>query len=95
MSFARWTDDSDLYVYESDEGFMIHIAGRRKNADGELEDIALPEVGKTFVLDTPGECADKCEELGRLGYAVPDYLLSELREEEADSRSIVDPEENK
>ena len=26
MSFARWSADSDVYVYEAGDGFNIHVA---------------------------------------------------------------------
>lgn len=26
MSFARWSADSDVYVYEASDGFNIHVA---------------------------------------------------------------------
>lgn len=45
--------------------------------------IDLPHAGETFDLATPGECADKVEELAALGYCVPDYVVPTLREEQA------------
>lgn len=36
MSYCRWSSDGyncDLYVYESDAGWMTHVAGRRRVSD--------------------------------------------------------------
>lgn len=47
-----------------------------------LDPIDLPFAGATFDLDTPGECADKMEELGRLGYHYPAEAIQRLRAEQ-------------
>lgn len=47
-----------------------------------MVDIDLPHAGETFCLSSPGECADKIEELIGLGYVCPDYVVPELREEQ-------------
>ena len=49
-----------------------------------MVEIALPHAGETFNLPSPGECADKVEELIALGYLCPDYVVPELREEQAE-----------
>ena len=46
--------------------------------------IGLPHDGATFVDGSPGECADRLEELKALGYNVPDYAIAALREEAAE-----------
>ena len=36
MSYCRWSSDdfeSDLYIYESIEGFQVHVASNRHNID--------------------------------------------------------------
>jgi hypothetical protein len=55
---------------------MVATAGR--------EPIGLPHDGETFVLDTPGACADKLVELAALGYVVPQTAIDALREEAAE-----------
>jgi hypothetical protein len=50
----------------------------------ESVDIALHHAGETFSLPDPGECADKVEELVSLGYICPDYVVADLREEQAE-----------
>jgi len=44
MSYCRWSCDlhrSDLYVYESQEGWVSHVAGRRLNVDPPEEILAM------------------------------------------------------
>lgn len=43
--------------------------------------IEHPEAGTSHDFDTPGECADKLEELRREGFVVPQYAIDALREE--------------
>lgn len=114
MSFCRWSSDDfqcDVYVYEADYGFVIHVANNKvifqtplpavveydpdnfqpwfeRHAkvsemvrDADKEPITLPHAGETFTLDTANECADKLEYLSSLGYNVPSYAISSLREE--------------
>ena len=49
-----------------------------------LVKIGLPYDGESFDYATPGECADKLEELRELGYNVPQYAIDALREEQAE-----------
>lgn len=70
MSYARFTNDSDVYVYADRDGFMCWVAGAGDAFDdrhfGEDE---LPELIKYL------------EDMKAAGYAVPDYCLESLREE--------------
>jgi hypothetical protein len=59
-------------------GFMDAVAV----ADRKL--LNLPHDGETFSLETPGECADKIEELIGLGYNAPQYAIERLRAEQAE-----------
>lgn len=45
--------------------------------------IDLPHAGKRFNDATPAECADRLEQLRRIGYNVPSYAIKALREEAA------------
>lgn len=51
--------------------------------EGDLVPIDLPHAGKSFGDDTPGECADRLEDLKALGFVVPQYAIDQLRAEEA------------
>lgn len=46
-----------------------------------LRPIKLEHAGDTLRDDTAAECADRLEELRRLGYTVPQYAIDELRSE--------------
>lgn len=41
MSYARWSEHSDVYVYESGDDFVIHVASRRWDWTDELP-VAVP-----------------------------------------------------
>ncbi|WP_114906649.1 hypothetical protein [Ornithinimicrobium murale] len=41
MSYTRWSDTSDVYIYGSDDGFVIHVASRRWDWTDELP-VQLP-----------------------------------------------------
>jgi hypothetical protein len=95
MSYCRWSTDNwkcDLYIYESVGDFWaLHVAANRNvyTEDGNVDHdnhipIDLPHAGEMFELATPGDCADKCEELRKLGYNFPDYVITTLREEQAE-----------
>lgn len=45
--------------------------------------IGLPHDGESFNDATPVECADRLEHLREIGYIVPDFAISALREENA------------
>lgn len=113
MSYCRWSSDDyrcDVYVYESADGFMTHVASNRvlpcrPLPPAELNpsvmdwiarhemvteiisssihaDITLDHAGETFTDATPGDCADRLEELRSIGYHVPQYAIDELREDQ-------------
>jgi hypothetical protein len=48
-----------------------------------LRDITLLHAGECFSDPTPGACADRLEELRRIGYVVPQYAIDNLRDEQA------------
>jgi len=111
MSYCRWSDECytcDVYVYYTDDGYVIHVAGNRYVSDKQkpeyvesgdvnshklieylrkcdawakkarLEPIDLAEHGKTFLFDTPRECAEKLKHLRSIGYCVPEYAIATL-----------------
>lgn len=49
-----------------------------------MEAIGLSHDGETFNDPTPGACADRLEVLRTEGYAVPDYAIATLRDEQAE-----------
>lgn len=127
MSYARFSSDdfrSDVYVYESADGFVLHVASNRANITeeqyaalptaGDLtseegikayldhnnalhqlimtgansEAIDHPQAGETYVLDAPGDCADKLEELRKEGFYIPQFAINTLREEQNEVDSV-------
>jgi hypothetical protein len=98
MSYCRWGDDSDVYVYSDVRGgWTTWVAARRKregyifspaNVVKDMEDgyvdIDLPYVGKGFNDATLAKCIARLEDLRALGYAVPQYALDRLRKELAE-----------
>ena len=124
MSYCRWSSDDyqcDLYVYESSDGFVIHVASNRPVYDEPLpppapapnvdfdawyarqqkvsemverarrEPIGLPHDDETFVLDEPGEAADRMVALRAVGYRFPARVIDELREEQAELDVAAEP----
>lgn len=45
-------------------------------------DLTLPHAGETFDTASPGDCADKLEELAALGYHIPAGVIDDLRAEQ-------------
>ena len=100
MALCRWTSECDLYIYESAEGIMCHVAANRY-ADGattaaeandasSLIPIGLPHDGewKTFL-----EWADLLEYallLKGTGYAVPDWVIEDIKEQMAADQAQED-----
>lgn len=69
MSYCRWSEESDVYVYEDCQGgWITHVTN-----------------GENFNDSIPGDCADTLEELRNQGHKVPQYAIDALREEEAES----------
>jgi hypothetical protein len=59
MSYCRWSSDcyqSDVYVYESNEGFMIHVASRKYVSDIKRPSYPGPGIenlSKYLAIDCP------------------------------------------
>lgn len=68
MSYARWgCDKSEVYVYEAEDGFNIHVA-----TDSDLDSVEASETA----------CADRLEWLRReRKVVVPQYAINNLRAE--------------
>lgn len=114
MSYCRWSSDNwncDVYVYESDEGWVIHVANNHRIADTPCpalpdilttssedwqkayqeqcewvetsicQPIGLPEDGKTFIEESPANCANRLIELKNTGYVVPQHVIDTLLDE--------------
>jgi hypothetical protein len=67
MSYCRWNDECDVYVYEDCRG-------------GWTTSVTS---GEDYNDPTPGDCADTLEKLREEGKKVPQYAIDELREEQA------------
>lgn len=111
MSICRFSSDdfrSDLYIYQSLNGFEVHVAGNRHvvepedwggNDDFNLEQtlarsakrqkeidesplipIELPYSGESFSFPTSEETAAFVEELIKIGYIVPSYVIDSILE---------------
>lgn len=55
MSYCRWSSDNfscDIYAYESDQGFVIHICGGRYKGD-------IPKVDMSFLENNTPENVQK------------------------------------
>lgn len=52
--------------------------------EAATEPIGLPQDGASFYLDSPGEAADRLQELAEAGYHVPDGVVTVLLEEQAE-----------
>lgn len=63
---------------------QIYRAHHRLNdmAQVEFEPIDHPDAGGHFTYDTPGEAADKLEELRAAGFIVPHHAITALRAEQ-------------
>lgn len=64
MSYCRWSDDSDVYVYEDCRGgWTTHVTN-----------------GEDFNDSTPGDCADRLEKLKAQGFKVPQWAIDGVLE---------------
>lgn len=92
MSYCRWSSDgftSDVYCYESDAGFVTHVANKRHDRRREIGDhseipmheIGLAHDGATFVDAGPREMAETLRKLREEGYRVPEYVFGDLEKE--------------
>lgn len=52
-----------------------------------LEEINLPYANETFECQSPGEAANRLQELAALGYHVPDGVIDDLRQEQLEMES--------
>lgn len=52
-----------------------------------LAPIGLPHDGQTLIADSPGECADLLAVLAAEGYRLPNWVIGDLRAEQADRDS--------
>lgn len=73
MSYCRWSEHSDVYVYATQHGWTTHVA----NTGG-------PHDGESFDDETADECADRLETLAAAGHRVPDGVVQALRAEAAE-----------
>lgn len=71
MSYCRWSEDSQVYVYESCSGGW-DIFTTDNDYYNEL---------------SPRACADRLESLREAGYVVPQYAIDALREEQSEPGS--------
>ena len=80
MSYARFSDDLDVYVYKDfDEKIHIHISNQRNYINAPNEKI----------VSTAKECLDYLIILGSFSYKIPTYTLERLKKEKLEE---TDPE---
>lgn len=79
MAYCRWSEYSDIYCYESYNGYEVHIASKKMSWCPSMN---IPYSGQSFTLDTATEAAELLTELAILGYLVPDGVINDLRSEE-------------
>lgn len=72
MSYCRWSN-SDIYAYESDTGYCIHVSGN----------VGLPQDGQHYLLDDLESFRAKMIELRKAGYRIPDYVFTAIDAERA------------
>jgi hypothetical protein len=72
MSFARYTGNSDVYVYNHDDGcFTIHAGNKARGKKFEPH---------TWTVYGPRACEKKLRELMDLGARVPVSVFEELKD---------------
>ena len=112
MSYCRFSSDNfkcDVYCYESSEGFITHVAGKKIVGElpplpelGTVSDeefvkaltkqhetllamdrvpIGLPYDSQTLVNETLPEMLERLNYLKEIGYNVPDWVLTRIKEE--------------
>jgi hypothetical protein len=69
MSYCRWSSDnwkSDVYCYESDKGFVIHVAGRKnaRELKTKVDHSSIERMVETF--------KQQSEEIETMDYVVLD-----------------------
>lgn len=80
MALCRFsTPNCDLYIYESSDGIMCHVAAR----DDDLQPIGLPHDGQSFTAGDWPELLDIVTMLSAAGYRVPTWVIDEVREDAA------------
>lgn len=84
MSYARMSDDSDVYVYKHYAGF-IECCGCRLTAAEEYEDFGFAR------LSTAREALDHLEWHVREGDKVPQRAFDRIREEHDDLDAAIEP----
>ena len=73
------TDPKEWMRQYREQGEAVSVGGRTK--------IDHPLAGESFQCVTPGECADRIEDLIAAGFCVPNGVVEELREEDAALRA--------
>jgi hypothetical protein len=82
LSFLDLEKDSPEWQAAADRWVASHKVAMDYLRTAERRDITLPFAGETFDTASPGECADKLQELVDIGYHVPDGVIADLREEQ-------------
>lgn len=81
MALCRFsTPNCDLYIYESSDGIMCHVAAR----NDDLQPIGLPHDGQSFAAGDWGDLLDIVTMLSATGYRVPTWVIDEVRIEAAE-----------
>lgn len=75
MAYARWGEDSDVYVYASGDRFSIHYS-----LIGEGNRI-------TIYASSLDECIEKLHEAERLGLKIPQHTFERLEREKSEGQN--------
>lgn len=90
MSYCRFSEDSDVYVYQSFNYMIVHVANNRgcipEGYKGSLDTtkkfftpIGLPSDGEEYHADSPSACIKILTRLKSEGYKIPQRALDRLR----------------
>ena len=85
----EFPEEHKVYCDERKISFSLTPEGveawiKWQDTDNPRVAIDLPHAGEFFECATPGDCADKAEELMALGYHCPAYAIERLRDEQAE-----------
>ena len=92
MSYCRFAEDSDVYVYQSFKSLVVQVANNRGHIPTEYKGplcltgeffhpIGLPSDGKEFHVTSPEDCITILNRLAEEGYMVPMRAFERLTAE--------------
>jgi len=73
-----WKDDEQTAAYF--EAYRAQMNWLDDESNFTWEDLPEGHAGETYNDETPGECADRLEDIRSAGFNVPQYAIDALRE---------------